>query len=95
MKHTLKCAVVLMLSMNVLESPAQFYTAEKVGPAADTLSISTDPYVRDVLHETKPKPKADSSLSLSPLVSKPAAMPIGWRKCMPTTSRSSSGLRGA
>jgi murein DD-endopeptidase MepM/ murein hydrolase activator NlpD len=58
MKHTLKCAVVLMLSMNVLESPAQFYTAEKVGPAADTLSISTDPYVRDVLHETKPKPKA-------------------------------------
>ena len=60
MKHTLKCAVVLMLSMNVLESPAQFYTAEKVGPAADTLSISTDPYVRDVLHETKPKPKAET-----------------------------------
>ena len=54
------CAVVLMLSMNVLESPAQFYTAEKVGPAADTLSISTDPYVRDVLHETKPKPKAET-----------------------------------
>ena len=60
MKHTLKCAVVLMLSMNVLESPAQFYTAEKVGPAADTLSISTDPYVRDVLHETKPKFKAET-----------------------------------
>ena len=60
MKHTLKCAVVLMFSMNVLESPAQFYTAEKVGPAADTLSISTDPYVRDVLHETKPKPKAET-----------------------------------
>ena len=60
MKHTLKCAVVLMLSMNVLESPAQFYTVEKVGPAADTLSISTDPYVRDVLHETKPKPKAET-----------------------------------
>jgi hypothetical protein len=60
MKHTLKCAVVLMLSMNVLESPAQFYTAEKVGPAADTLSISTDPYVRDVLHETKPKSKAET-----------------------------------
>ena len=60
MKHTLTCAVVLMLSMNVLESPAQFYTAEKVGPAADTLSISTDPYVRDVLHETKPKPKAET-----------------------------------
>lgn len=60
MKHTLKCAVVLMLSMNVLESPAQFYTAEKVGPAADTLSISTDPYVRDVLHETKSKPKAET-----------------------------------
>ena len=60
MKHTLKCAVVLMLSMNVLESPAQFYTAEKVGPAADTLSISTDPYVRDVLQETKPKPKAET-----------------------------------
>ena len=59
MKHTLKCVVVLMLSMNVLESPAQFYTAEKVGPAADTLSISTDPYVRDVLHETKPKSKAE------------------------------------
>ncbi len=56
----MKCAVVLMLSMNVLESPAQFYTAEKVGPAADTLSISTDPYVRDVLHETKPKPKAET-----------------------------------
>ena len=54
------CAVVLMLSMNVLESPAQFYTAEKVGPAADTLSISTDPYVRDVLHETKPKSKAET-----------------------------------
>ena len=53
MKHTLTCAVVLMFSMNVLESPAQFYTVEKVGPAADTLSISTDPYVRDVLHETK------------------------------------------
>ena len=60
MKHTLTCAVVLMLSMNVLESPAQFYTAEKVGPAADTLSISTDPYVRDVLHETKPKSKAET-----------------------------------
>ena len=60
MKHTLKCAVVLMFSMNVLESPAQFYTAEKVGPAADTLSISTDPYVRDVLHETKSKPKAET-----------------------------------
>lgn len=60
MKHTLKCAVVLMLSMNVLESPAQFYTAEKVGPAADTLSISTDPYVRDVLHETKPKSKTET-----------------------------------
>jgi len=60
MKHTLKCAVVLMLSMNVLESPAQFYTAEKVGPAADTLSTSTDPYVRDVLHETKPKSKAET-----------------------------------
>ena len=60
MKHTLTCAVVLMFSMNVLESPAQFYTAEKVGPAADTLSISTDPYVRDVLHETKPKSKAET-----------------------------------
>lgn len=60
MKHTLKCAVVLMLSMNVLESPAQFYTAEKVGPAADTLSISTDPYVRDVLHETKPTAKNEA-----------------------------------
>ena len=60
MKHTLTCAVVLMLSMNVLESPAQFYTAEKVGPAADTLSISTDPYVSDVLHETKPKSKAET-----------------------------------
>ena len=56
----MKCVVVLMLSMNVLESPAQFYTAEKVGPAADTLSISTDPYVRDVLHETKSKPKAET-----------------------------------
>ena len=61
MKHTMKCAVVLMFSMNVLESPAQFYTAEKVGPAADTLSISTDPYVRDVLHETKPKPKVETA----------------------------------
>ena len=60
MKHTLKCAVVLMFSMNVLESPAQFYTAEKVGPAADTLSISTDPYVRDVLHETKSKSKVET-----------------------------------
>ena len=60
MKHTLMCAVVLMFSMNVLESPAQFYTVEKVGPAADTLSISTDPYVRDVLHETKPKSKAET-----------------------------------
>ena len=60
MKHTLKCVVVLMLSMNVLESPAQFYTAEKVGPAADTLSISTDPYVRDVLHETKSKSKVET-----------------------------------
>lgn len=60
MKHTLKCAVVLMFSMNVLESPAQFYTVEKVGPAADTLSISTDPYVRDVLHETKSNPKVET-----------------------------------
>ena len=60
MKHTLTCAVVLMFSMNVLESPAQFYTVEKVGPAADTLSISTDPYVRDVLHETKPKSKVET-----------------------------------
>ena len=60
MKHTLTCAVVLMSSMNVLESPAQFYTAEKVGPAADTLSISTDPYVRDVLHETKPTYKVET-----------------------------------
>ena len=55
MKHTLKCAVVLMLSMNVLESPAQFYTAEKVGPAADTLTKSADPYVCDVIQETKSK----------------------------------------
>ena len=60
MKHTLTCAVVLMFSMNVLESPAQFYTVEKVGPAADTLSISTDPYVRDVLHETKPTAKNEA-----------------------------------
>lgn len=59
MKHTLTCAVVLMFSMNVLESPAQFYTVEKVGPAADTLSISTDPYVRDVLHETKSTSKVE------------------------------------
>lgn len=51
----MKCVVVLMLSMNVLESPAQFYTAEKVGPAADTLTKSADPYVCDVIHETKPK----------------------------------------
>ena len=48
-----------MLSMNVLESPAQFYTAEKVGPAADVIH-STDPYVRDVLHETKPKFKTET-----------------------------------
>ena len=60
MKHTLTCAVVLMFSMNVLESPAQFYTVEKVGPTADTLSISTDPYVRDVLHETKPTAKNEA-----------------------------------
>ena len=60
MKHTLMCAVVLMFSMNVLESPAQFYTVEKVGPAADTLSISTDPYVRDVLHETKSTSKVET-----------------------------------
>ena len=60
MKHTLTCAVVLMFSMNVLESPAQFYTVEKVGPAADTLSISTDPYVRDVLPETKPTAKNEA-----------------------------------
>ncbi len=60
MKHTLTCAVVLMFSMNVLESPAQFYTVEKVGPAADTLSTSTDPYVRDVLHETKSNPKVET-----------------------------------
>ena len=60
MKHTLTCAVVLMFSMNVLESPAQFYTVEKVGPAADTLSISTDPYVRDVLHETKSTSKVET-----------------------------------
>ena len=56
----MKCVVVLMLSMNVLESPAQFYTAEKVGPAADTLTKSADPYVCDVIHETKPKPKAET-----------------------------------
>ena len=49
-----------MFSMNVLESPAQFYTVEKVGPAADTLSISTDPYVRDVLPETKPTAKNEA-----------------------------------
>ena len=55
MKHTLTCAVVLMFSMNVLESPAQFYTAEKVGPAADTLTKSADPYVCDVIQETKSK----------------------------------------
>ena len=56
----MKCVVVLMLSMNVLGSPAQFYTAEKVGPAADTLTKSADPYVCDVIHETKPKPKAET-----------------------------------
>lgn len=60
----MKCAVVLMLSMNVLRSPAQFYTAEKVGPAADTLSISTDPYVRDVLQETKPKAETKTRKSV-------------------------------
>ena len=67
MRHTMKCAVVLMLSMNVLESPAQFYTAEKVGPAADTLSISTDPYVRDVIKETKSEVKTRKSFFRLPL----------------------------
>ena len=56
----MKCAMVLMLSMNVLESPAQFYTAEKVGPAADTLTKSADPYVCDVIHETKSKSKVET-----------------------------------
>ena len=67
----MKCAVVLMFSMNVLESPAQFYTAEKVGPAADTLSISADPYVCDVIHDTKPKPKAETETTKRSVFSLP------------------------
>ena len=65
MKHAIAGAAVLMLSMNVCESPAQFYTVRGVGPAADTLSISADPYIRDVLRETKPgKAKKKSGFRL-------------------------------
>ena len=45
----------MLLSFGCLHVSAQFHTIQSVGPDADTLFISTDPYVRDVISGMKEK----------------------------------------
>ena len=56
----------MLLSFWSLHASAQFHTIQSVGPDADTLFISTDPYVRDVISGMKEKesPEKKSLLQL-------------------------------
>lgn len=56
----------MLLSFWSLHASAQFHTIQSVGPDADTLFISTDPYVRDVTLGMKEKesPEKKSLLQL-------------------------------
>lgn len=60
------CLAVMLLSFGCLHASAQFHTIQSVGPDADTLFISTDPYVRDVISGMKEKesPEKKSLLQL-------------------------------
>lgn len=60
------CLAVMLLSFGCLHVSAQFHTIQSVGPDADTLFISTDPYVRDVTLGMKEKesPEKKSLLQL-------------------------------
>lgn len=60
------CLAVMLLSFGCLHVSAQFHTIQSVGPDADTLFISTDPYVRDVISGMKEKesPEKKSLLQL-------------------------------
>lgn len=58
----------MLLSFWSLHASAQFHTIQSVGPDADTLSISTDPYVRDVISGMKEK-KSHEKKSLLQLFS--------------------------
>lgn len=60
------CLAVMLLSFWSLHASAQFHTIQSVGPDADTLFISTDPYVRDVISGMKEKesPEKKSLLQL-------------------------------
>jgi murein DD-endopeptidase MepM/ murein hydrolase activator NlpD len=58
MKQSMKCAVAVMLSFLWMNAPAQFYTVQSVGRDADTLSLSTDPYVSDVEPKANPSKQA-------------------------------------
>lgn len=50
--------MAVMLSFYWMNAPAQFYTVQSVGRDADTLSLSTDPYVSDVEPKANPAKQA-------------------------------------
>lgn len=60
------CLAVMLLSFGSNHVSAQFHTIQSIGPDADTLFISTDPYVRDVISGMKEKesPEKKSLLQL-------------------------------
>lgn len=66
MRQSIMCLAVMLLSFGCLHVSAQFHTILSVGPDADTLFISTDPYVRDVISGMKEKesPEKKSLLQL-------------------------------
>lgn len=55
MRQFTMCLAVMLLSFWSLRVSAQFHTIQSVGLDADTFSISTDPYVRDVTSGMKEK----------------------------------------
>ena len=66
MRQFTMCLAVMLLSFWSLRVSAQFHTIQSVGLDADTFSISTDPYVRDVTSGMKEKesPEKKSLLQL-------------------------------
>ncbi len=66
MRQSIMCLAVMLLSFGCQHVSAQFHTIQSVGPDADTLFISTDPYVRDVISGMKEKesPEKKSLLQL-------------------------------
>jgi len=66
MRQFTMCLTVMLLSFWSLRVSAQFHTIQSVGLDADTFSISTDPYVRDVTSGMKEKesPEKKSLLQL-------------------------------